>query len=347
MDPPRPEELDEREKEILRAIVHEYISTGGPVGSTQLTRKAEFEVSSATVRNVMADLEELGLLEKPHTSAGRVPTDRGFRFYVDTLVKLREPAARDREIIQHGISVESAVEQTLQEASKVLHALTRHAGVVLTPRPSTTVFHSIELVLLRENRVLAVLVGHNGQVQNKVFTVDFPVTSEDLVRAANYLNDLLKHVPIEEVRGRILSEMEQEKALYDALASKALKLGRAATDLDVSERVLIEGAGSFLETPEFSDVERMRALFKALEEKGKLLDLLDRVQRAREMQIFIGKESAFSSSSDLTVIASPYGSPEQVLGTVGVIGPTRMDYQRVIPLVNFTAQVLSKVLSQE
>jgi heat-inducible transcriptional repressor len=327
--------------------VQEYISTGGPVGSSQLARKAEFDVSSATVRNVMADLEELGLLEKPHTSAGRIPTDRGYRYYVDTMVKLRDPPPKERELIQQGIPRESAVEQVLQEASKVLHALTRHAGVVLTPRPSATVFHRIEFVLLRENRVLAILVGNNGQVQNKVFLVDFPITSEDLVRAANYLNDLLKHLPIEEIRGKILSEMEQERALYDALSAKALRLGRAATDLDVSERVLIEGAGSFLEAPEFSDMERVRGLFKALEEKGKLLDLLDRVQRAREMQIFIGKESDFSSSRDLTVIATPYGSAEQVLGTVGVIGPTRMDYQRIIPLVDFTAQVLSKVLTQE
>jgi len=340
------EELGEREKEVLRAVVQEYISTGGPVGSQHLSRKPEFDVSSATLRNVLADLEELGFLEKPHTSAGRVPTDRGYRFYVDTLVRLKEPGPRDRELIHAGLAHETGVEDLLTEASRVLHSLTHHAGVVVTPRPDLAVFHRIEFLRLREDRVLAILVGQNGQVHNKVLLVDFPVTSDELLRASNYLSELLHEVTLEEARERIRSEMDHEQALYNALTAKALKLGAAATDLPAGERVLIEGTGSFLEQPEFADVERMRALFKALGEKHKLLALLDRVQRAREMQIFIGTESEFSSAGDVTVIASPYGSGEQVLGTVGVIGPTRMNYQRVIPLVNFTAMALSKALEK-
>lgn len=331
---------------MLRALIQEYVATGGPVGSSQLARKSEFDVSSATMRNVMADLEALGLLEKPHTSAGRVPTDRGYRFYVDTLVKLRDPPPKERELIEQGLSAQASMEDVLQDASRVLHFLTKHAGLVVTPRASATVFQRIEFVRLRENRVLAILVGQNGHVQNKAFAIDFPVTSEDLIRASNFLTELLQSLPIEEVRGRILAELEREQALYDQLASKALKLGVAATDLPSAERVLIEGTGSVLEEPEFADAARMRALFKALEEKQQLLSLLDRVQRSREMQIFIGTESEFSSAGDVTVIATPYGQGDQVLGTVGVIGPTRMNYQRVIPLVNFTAQVVSKVLAQ-
>jgi heat-inducible transcriptional repressor len=342
------EELGEREREVLRAVVQEYITTGGPVGSHQLSRKAEFDVSSATLRNVLADLEELGFLEKPHTSAGRVPTDRGYRFYVDTLVRLKDPAPKDRELIHAGLVHESKLEDILGEASRILHSLTRHASVVITPRLETAVFQRIEFVRLREDRILAVLVGLNGQVQNKAITVDFPVTSDELLKASNYLSELLREVPLEEARERIRQEMDQEQALYNALTAKALKLGAAATDLQTPEagRVRIEGTGSFLEQPEFADVERIRALFKTLDEKHKLLQLLDRVQRAREMQIFIGAESEFSAPGELTVIASPYGSREQVLGSVGVIGPTRMNYQRVIPLVNFTAQVLSRVLDQ-
>jgi heat-inducible transcriptional repressor len=340
------EELGEREKEVLRAVVQEYIATGGPVGSQHLSRRPEFDVSSATLRNVLADLEALGFLEKPHTSAGRVPTDRGYRFYVDTLVRLKEPAPKDRDLIHAGLAYETGVEELLTEASRLLHALTHHAGVVVTPRPDTAVFQRIEFLRLREDRVLAILVAQNGQVLNKAVTVDFPVTSDELLRASNYLSELLHEVTLEEARERIRAEMEQEQALYNALTAKALKLGAAATDLPVGERVLIEGTGSFLEQPEFADVERMRALFRALGEKHKLLALLDRVQRAREMQIFIGTESEFSSAGDVTVIASPYGSGEQVLGTVGVIGPTRMNYQRVIPLVNFTAQALSKALDK-
>jgi heat-inducible transcriptional repressor len=340
------EELGEREREVLRAVVQEYISTGGPVGSQQLSRLPEFDVSSATLRNVLADLEALGFLEKPHTSAGRVPTDRGYRFYVDTLLRLRDPAPRDRELIHQGLAQEVGVEEMLAEASRLLHSLTHHAGIVVTPRPHTTVFKRIEFLRLREDRVLAILMGQDGQVHNKVLTVDFPVTSDELLRASNYLSELLHEVTLEEARERIRTEMDREQALYNVLTAKALKLGVAATDLPEGERVLIEGTGSFLEQPEFADVERMRSLFRALGEKHRLLALLDRVQRAREMQIFIGTESDFSRSGDVTVIATPYGNRERVLGTVGVIGPTRMNYQRVIPLVNFTAQALSSALDK-
>jgi heat-inducible transcriptional repressor len=329
-------------------VVEEFISKGEPVGSSQLTRRSEFEVSPATMRNVLAELEELGYLEKPHTSAGRVPTDLGYRFFVDTLLQLKEPGANDRKLIEQGLAG-SNVEERLGEASKVLYQLSHHAAVVLTPRPSALVVTKIEFVRLRGDRVLAILIGQGGQVQNKLLAIDFAVSSEELVQAANYLNDLLRQgVNIEDVRGRILTELDAERAQYETLASKALRLGAAATDLSAPERMLIEGAGTFLEAPEFAeDVKRMRALFKALDEKHKLLTLLDRVQRGREMQIFIGAESEFSSQGDVSVIATPYTSGDTVLGTVGVIGPTRMDYQRIIPLVNFTAQVLSKALGEE
>lgn len=335
------EELGEREREVLRAVVQEYISSGDPVGSQHLTRKGEFDVSSATLRNVMSDLEALGYLEKPHTSAGRVPTDRGYRFFCDVLLKLKEPNPKEQELIRQGLHISSGTEEAFSEATKVLHSLTHHAGVVLTPRPGQIAFERIEFIRLRGDRVLAILVASSGQVQNKLVTLDFELSSEELVRAANYLNELLRKGG--DLREKIRAELETEKAQYDQLTAKALKLGAAATSLG-QERVLIEGTGSFLDEPEFADVERIKNLFRALEEKNKLLRLLDQVQRAREMQIFIGAESEFSSAGEVTVIASPYSAGETVLGTVGVIGPTRMNYQRVIPLVNFTAQVLSRVL---
>lgn len=330
-------------------MVQEYISTGGPVGSSQLARRAEFDVSSATMRNVMGDLEALGYIEKPHTSAGRVPTDQGYRFFVDTLLRLHEPGAKERELIEQKFSASEprSVESRLQGASKVLHFVTRHAGVVLTPGLASTRFHRIEFVRLRENRVLAILVGQAGEVQNKLLSLDFPVTAEELVRAANYLNALLENVPLDELRGRIQAEFERERTLYDQLQATALKLGAAATSLDDGERVIIEGTGSVLEAPDFQDIERVRSLMSALDEKKRLLELLDRVQRAKEMKVFIGTESDFSSSGDVSVIASPYGTKDAVLGAVGVIGPTRMDYQRVIPLVNLTAQMLSRGFDDE
>jgi heat-inducible transcriptional repressor len=343
------EELDDRARDVLRAVVQEFISSGDPVGSQQLTRRGEFEVSPATMRNVLSELESLGYLEKPHTSAGRIPTNQGYRFFVDSLLQLKSPSPADQQLIEAGLSMTSGVEERLQEAGKVLHQLSHHAGVVLIPRPSAGTLQRIEFVRLADDRALAILVGQGGQVQNKLVTLDGPLSTEELVRASNYLNELLRSAAtIEDVRSRILQELENQRTQYDEVVARALKLGAAATDVSSAERVVIEGTGSFLESPEFAeDVRRMRALFRALDEKHKLLSLLDRVQRAREMQIFIGAESEFGSQGDVTVIASPYGTEEQVLGTVGVIGPTRLDYQRVIPLVNFTARVLSRVLKSE
>jgi heat-inducible transcriptional repressor len=186
-------------------------------------------------------------------------------------------------------------------------------------------------------------------VQNKLFDIDFSVSQGELVQAANYLNELFKAgVPLEDARGKIIGELESERSQYDQLFAKALKLGAKATDVSSEDQVLISGASTFLEAPEFAeDVKRMRALFKALDDKHKLLQVLDRVQRARELQIFIGAESDFSAQGEVSVIASPYGRGDQVLGTVGVIGPTRMNYQRIIPLVNFTASALSRALEGE
>ncbi|MBL8923397.1 MAG: heat-inducible transcription repressor HrcA [Myxococcaceae bacterium] len=343
-----PDEIDDRTRDVLKAVVQEFISTGEPVGSQQLTRRGDFEVSPATMRNVLAELEELGYLEKPHTSAGRVPTDQGYRFFVDTLLQLSDPSPKERKAIEEGLA-NTTVEERLQEAGRVLHQISHHASVVLIPRPSAATLTRIEFVRMKGDKVLAILVSSGGQVQNKLLTLDFPVTPDELVTSANYLNEILKQgLAIEDVRGRILQELEAQRMQYDAVTARALRLGAAATDVSSNERLVVEGTGTFLEQPEFAeDVKRMKALFRALDEKHKLLQLLDRVQRAREMQIFIGAESEFSSQGDVSVIVSPYGPSETVVGTVGVIGPTRMNYQRVIPLVHFTAQVLSRALDEK
>lgn len=339
-------DLDERARDVLRAVVHQFIESGEPVASNQLTRRGEFEVSPATMRNVLAELEELGYLEKPHTSAGRVPTDQGYRFFVDSLVQLQEPSQREREFIEQGLATAPA-EDRLQDAGRLLHSLSHHAAVVLVPRPSAVLIQRIEFLRLHGDRLLAILVGSSGQVQNKLIVLEHALSAEELSQAAGYLNDFFKQrMTVEDVRSRILQELEGERAQYDVLVARALQLGAAATDLSSNERVVIEGTGTFLDQREFAgDVHRMRALFRALDDKHRLLSLLDRVQRAREMQIFIGAESEFSAQGDVTLIASPYGGLESVLGSVGVIGPTRMNYQRVIPLVSFTARVLSRVFA--
>ncbi|MBM4379119.1 MAG: heat-inducible transcription repressor HrcA [Deltaproteobacteria bacterium] len=346
------EDLGNREKSVLRAIVHAYITRGEPVGSSQLVRGAEFDVSSATLRGVMADLEALGYLVKPHTSAGRVPTSQGYRFYVDALVKLEAPPEAAQALIQQNLSgTEGSADGVAQDASRVLHAITRHAGVVVTPRAGQLAPSRIEFVRLREDRVLAVLVVQGGQVVNRPLALDIPMSGEELVRAANRLNELFARHPgrtVEELRAALQRELEDEAAAEQPELQRALRLGvAAAVGVAAPERVVIEGAGSFLERPEFADVERARAVFRALDEKGRLLQLLDRVQKAAAIQVFIGAESALGEGAEVSVIASPYGSNGQVLGAVGVIGPTRMDYQKVIPLVGFTAQVLSKALESD
>ncbi len=338
--------LEERNREVLRAVVEEFISVGEPVGSAQLTRRGDFEVSPATMRNVLAELEELGYLEKPHTSAGRVPTDAGFRFFVDSLLHLSVPPMREREAISQGIAANGSLEDRLADAGKVLHQLSQHAAVVLMPAPSAVMLSRIHFVRLKEQRVVAVLMGTEGQVHNKLIELDFNLSAEELVHASNYLNQMFgEGVAVEAVRTRILAAMDDERSQYDALAQKALRLGAAATNISVNERILIEGQASFLETKEFADdVSRMRSLFRAFDEKQKLLQLLDRIQRAKEMQIYIGAESEFSAQGEVSVIATPIGMGDSVFATVGVIGPTRMDYQRVIPLVKFTAHAISAAL---
>src|SRR5690606_12269470 len=230
------------------------------------------------------------------------PLFRSSRYYVDSLVKLREPAARDRALIRERINREGDLEDLLGDTGKVLHALTQHAVVVLTPRPAAAIIERVEFLRLREDRVLAVLVSKDGQVLNKVITVEFPVTSDELLRAGNYLSSLLGQVTLEEAHGRVRRELEQEQAAYDALARKALALGEEATDVTHTEKVLLEGTNSLLEARD-ADLERMRALFRALGEKQQLLALLERVQRARELQIFIGSESSFSATGDVSVVA--------------------------------------------
>ncbi len=342
-------ELNERGQDVLRAVVQEFIASGEPVGSQQLTRRRDFEVSPATMRHVLAELEELGYLQKPHTSAGRVPTDQGFRYFVDSLLDLGEPDLRDRELIGQRLNQSTSVDERLAEAGKMLHTLSRHAGVVLVPQTATTVIQRIEFVRLRENRLLAILVSGAGQVQNKLIDTDAAISTDELVRASNYLNELLREgLSLHAMRERLRHEMETARVQYDATAARALQLGAAATELTSSQRLVIEGTGSFLEQREFiEDVQRMRVLFRALDEKHKLMQLLDRVQQAREMQIFIGAESEFSAQGEVALIASPFGDGRSVLGTVGVIGPTRIDYQRVIPLVHLTAQTLSSALTGE
>jgi heat-inducible transcriptional repressor len=344
-------ELDRREREVLRALVQDYIQTGEPVASQPLLARHELECSPATVRSVMADLEALGFLEKPHASAGRIPTARGYRLYVDSLLKVRPPSAQDRDRIERLAHRASDVSSLLEDTADLLHSLSHHAGVVTTPRPKSDPVRQLEFVRLRENRVLAVFVTEAGIVTNKLVQLEFPMDASELERAANYLSEKLQAPgaapgELERIREHVLVDMRADHSALQELLQKALALAeRSFSDGPGEERVLVDGEESFLDAPEFANVRKARALLRAFAEKDRILRVLDRVLTAQEVQIFIGAESEFAQVGDVSVVAAPYGRGDHVLGTLAVVGPTRMNYARVIPLVDLTARQISRALA--
>jgi heat-inducible transcriptional repressor len=342
-------ELDRREREILRALVQDYIQTGEPVASQPLLSRHELSCSPATIRSVMSDLEALGFLEKPHASSGRIPTAQGYRLYVDTLLKVRPPSPQDRDRIERLAHEAADVSALLEGTADLLHALSHHAGVVTTPRPKADPVRQIEFVRLRENRVLAVFVSAAGIVTNKLVQLEFSLEPSELEQAASYLTEKLQTLgdepELSALRERILAEMRADQSALHDLLQKALALAEQTFPADPHEEVLVDGEDSFLDAPEFTDVRKARTLLRAFSEKDRILRVLDRVLTAEEVQIFIGAESEFAAVPDVSVIAAPYGRNDKVLGTLAVVGPTRMNYARVIPLVDLTARQLSRALS--
>jgi heat-inducible transcriptional repressor len=299
----------------------------------------------------MSDLEALGFLEKPHTSSGRVPTERGYRLFVDSLLKVRPPSPQDRERIERLAAAANDVGALLDGTADLLHDLSHHAGVVTTPRPKVDPVRHLEFVRLRENRVIAVFVSAAGIVTNKLVQLEFPMEPGELERAANYLNEKIHEAQaaaasMPDLREQILADMRADQSALRDLLEKALSLAEQTFSATPPvERVLAHGEETFLDAPEFADVQKARALLKAFAEKDRILRVLDRVLTAHEVQIFIGAESEFASVPDVSVVAAPYGRGDKVLGTLAVVGPTRMNYARVIPLVDLTARQISRALS--
>ncbi len=337
--------LSHRARDVLRALVQDYIQTGEPVASQPLLVRHDLDCSPATVRNVMSDLEALGFVSKPHASAGRVPTEAGYRLYVDALLKVRPPLPQDREQIEKVTHEAAGVDALLESTAHVLHSLSHHAGVVTTPRPVTDPVRQLEFVRLRENRVIVVFVSEAGLVTNKLITLEASPEQGELERAANYLNEKLRDGPLATLRERILADMRQDQGALQRLIAQALRLAERSFGGESPGEMLVDGEESFLDAPEFADVQKARALLKAFAEKDRILRVLDRVLRAREVQIFIGAESGLAAVPDVSVVAAPYGRGGHVLGTLAVIGPTRMNYARVIPLVDLTAREISRALS--
>jgi heat-inducible transcriptional repressor len=338
------ENLTERSKKILEAIIEDYIVTAEPVGSRTITRRHGVSLSPATVRNVMADLEEMGFLASPHTSAGRVPTDKAYRLYVDSLLAVRRIARGERDEIDKRCRLSGKdIGEVLKETSRLLSSMSHYMGIVAAPRFTATILKHIEFVKLGGRRVLVILVSQNGIVQNKIVEADEEFAAEDMIRMTNYLNDLLNGLTVKEVRERLVEEMEKEKNRYDVLLAKALKLSEQTLSDDDAE-LFIEGQANILEQPEFADVSKMKEMFRAFAEKGMLVRLLDRCMDAHGINIFIGAESHLNQMNGMSLITSTYMSGRNTVGVLGVIGPTRMGYAKVIPIVDYTAKLVSRML---
>ena len=336
-----------RAKKILHAVVSEYLATGEAVGSQTVTRRYGLDVSAATVRNVMGDLEEQGLLKHTHTSAGRIPTDRGLRYYVDTLLRVRSLSAGEKDEIRERFSGAAPdVPEVMHRTSRLLRELSHLTVVVQAPRPETDVIEHLEFVKLREGQLLAVIASSSGQIQNKLVPVDVPIGPSELDMINNYLNSLMAGLTLDQVRARLASEIESERATHDTLAARALQLASAAVPGDAAPaaEVFVDGQSNLLSGQ--TDVERAKMLLRTLEEKDLIVKLLDRTLSAPGICVFIGAEANLADLTDISVVASPYGSEGRPLGTIGVIGPSRMNYSRVLPLVDFTAEMISDVLAR-
>lgn len=336
-------DIGARAKKILHAVVSEYLATGEAVGSQTITRRYGLDVSPATVRNVMGDLEEMGLLKHTHTSAGRLPTDRGLRYYVDTLLRVRSLTTGEKQDIRGRLTGASAAPEVIQRTSRLLRELSHLTVVVQTPRPESDVVEHIEFVRLREGQLLAVIATSAGQIQNKLVPVDFPVSPSDMDRIHNFLNELVGGLTLEKLRERLQAEIESDRAQHDALVARALQLAAAAVP-DGAAEVLVDGQSNLLASS--TDLDRAKALMRALEEKDLLVRLLDRTLAAPGICVFIGAEANLADLTDVSVVAAPYGADGRPLGTIGVIGPSRMNYSRVIPLVDFTAEMITESLGR-
>jgi len=348
------EDLDARSREILRGIVETYLETGDPVGSRFLARSMPFDLSPASIRNVMSDLEALGLLFSPHTSAGRLPTEAGLRVFVDGLLEVGDISEDERRAIQKQITnLDRSVEDVLDEATRMLSGLSHCAGFVLAPKQDAALKH-VEFVPVDQSRALVVIVTDGGDVENRVIELPRGLPASALTEASNYLNARLRGRTIEEARRLLAEEIENKQAEITELAQRVIESGLAtwsgasapSAETEFSRSLIVHGRGHLLEDVQaMEDLERVRLLFDELENKRELIQLLGLAQQAEGVRIFIGSESKLFSLSGSSLIVSPYMNAQQnVVGVLGVIGPTRLNYGRVIPMVDYTAKVVGRLL---
>lgn len=337
-------ELTFRARRILYATVTEYIATGEPVGSRRLSKKYGLDLSPATIRNVLADLEEQGYVRQPHTSAGRVPTDRGFRVFVNALVEMREVTAEERARVMERMRRLEPGEDVLAEAGELLSSLTGAAAVVTSTRPEQETLTQLRFMRLSDDRLLAVLVTRAGGVENRVVQLARAIDDSELERVNNLVAELLGAVgSLARLRDQLADEMLAEQTTRDALQARAKELVEA-TAVDSSVKMVIEGQGRLFERADFFDADKIRRYLRAFDDKERLLGLLERTIGTGGVRVLIGSEAKLDPATDVSLVTSVYTGSGTGTGSIGIIGPTRLDYAKVMPLVGFTAKVMSAVL---
>jgi heat-inducible transcriptional repressor len=347
----RDEALGERAQHLLRTLIESYIRGGQPVGSRALSRESGLQLSSATIRNVMADLEELGFVASPHTSSGRVPTDKGYRFFVDTLLQLRPlDDAASAEIRRQFEASRDSSTDLIATVSQLLSSATQLAGIVTLPRARQASITQIEFVALSEQRVLVVLVFNDREVQNRIIQLDRHFSADELKRASNFLNEQFRGRSLREVRQEILRQLSEARAHMNQIMLDAISVAQQVFEGNASGEegkleYVIKGETNLMGMAELTSVEKLRRLFEAFNEKRDFLHLLDHSLKAEGIQIFIGHESGFHILDDCSVVTAPYADGDSIVGVLGVIGPTRMAYERVIPIVDLTAKLLGAALN--
>ena len=336
--------LDKRAQILLKTLIEHYISDGQPVGSRTLSKCSGLDLSPATIRNVMSDLEEFGFIASPHTSAGRIPTQRGYRFFVDTLLTVQPLQKQEIQRLEYELSSPDPHE-LIASAAGLLSSLTQFAGVVMIPKRRSIAFRHLEFLPLSEKRILVIIVTSDGNVQNRIIMADKPYTASELTQATNFFNQHYSGSTFEQVRKRLHEELKQMQSDMTRLMAAALEASGKVLD-DDKDGVVISGERNLLQVDDLSaNVSSLRKLFEVFERRTSLMQLLDNSQRAEGIQIFIGGESGYLPLDECSMVTAPYEADGQVAGTLGVIGPTRMAYERVIPIVDITAKLLSNALS--
>jgi heat-inducible transcriptional repressor len=335
--------VDDRAAQVLRHIVEDYISTAEPVGSRTVSKMMGQTLSPATIRNIMADLEDMGFLAQPHTSAGRIPTGAGFRFYIDHLVLLRGLVQGEVEQLRLAVQEGSAPpDELVRQVSRLLANLACQASVVIVSRPDEQRLRSVSLMRASADKILLVAIMEGGYVQHRLIEGEPDITSDELEKINAYLNELAGGLTLPQLRVRVRAELRKEKARYDRVMHRALTMGaRALADSGPGE-VFVEGRANILDQPEFAeDVQRLKRILRAFEEKNVIFRLLDRAMASQAIQVSIGSENPVEELGDVSVVASGYRQGPSSVGSIGLIGPVRMDYSRVIPLVEYTANLLT------